>query len=130
MGGFDGVQGGSLVLATAPGFSRVRPHRRGEALGLTVIESDAATLGVATYTWDGRPFEQIGRRVASAVADGGELLGQAAAEGRRACEEAYRATTAADRQAIRPCPEHVHLFPCTCACAREAPEGAPSPSIR
>jgi 3',5'-cyclic AMP phosphodiesterase CpdA len=61
----DDVRGRSLVLATAPGFSRVRPHRRGEALGLNVIESDGATLGVATYTWDGRQFEPIGRRLFS-----------------------------------------------------------------
>jgi 3',5'-cyclic AMP phosphodiesterase CpdA len=58
----DGTRGGSLVLATAPGFSRVRPHRRGEALGFNVIESEVETLAVVTYAWDGAQFEQLGRR--------------------------------------------------------------------
>ena len=37
----DGEWGRSLVLATAPGFSRVRPNRSGEAFGFNAIEADA-----------------------------------------------------------------------------------------
>ena len=58
----DGAGVRSLVLVTAPGFSRVRPHRKGEALGLNVIETDTETLAVLTYAWVGTRFEQIGRR--------------------------------------------------------------------
>jgi 3',5'-cyclic AMP phosphodiesterase CpdA len=61
----DASSARSLVLVTAPGFSRVRPRRKGEALGLNVIESDAEALVVATYAWDGQQFEQIGRRLFS-----------------------------------------------------------------
>jgi 3',5'-cyclic AMP phosphodiesterase CpdA len=53
---------GSLVLATAPGFGRPRPHRSGEAQGLNVYESDAQTVTVVTFTWDGFSFVEIGRR--------------------------------------------------------------------
>ena len=58
----DRVGSRSLVLATAPGFSRVRPNRSGEALGINVIETDAETLAVLTYAWDGTQFEAVGRR--------------------------------------------------------------------
>ena len=47
---------------TAPGFSRVRPDRKGEALGLNVIETDSQTLAIVTYAWAGKQFEQTGRR--------------------------------------------------------------------
>ena len=57
----DGASPQTLVLATAPGFSRVRPHRKGEALGFNVIETGAETLAVVTYAWVGTQFEQIGR---------------------------------------------------------------------
>lgn len=53
---------GSLVLATAPGFGRPRPHRSGEAQGLNVYESDPQTLTVATFTWDGASFAEVARR--------------------------------------------------------------------
>jgi 3',5'-cyclic AMP phosphodiesterase CpdA len=52
----------SLVLATAPGLGRPRPHRRGEARGVNVYESNANTLTVATYAWDGSEYTEIGRR--------------------------------------------------------------------
>ena len=58
----DGARGRSLVLATAPGFSRVRPDRRGEALGFNLIETDAETLAVVTHAWDGTQFATVGRR--------------------------------------------------------------------
>jgi len=39
----------SVVVATAPGFSRPRPGRLGEAQGLLVYTVDPASLAVATY---------------------------------------------------------------------------------
>lgn len=62
---FEALEGSvrsSLVLATAPGFGRPRPHRRGEARGVNVYESDADTLTVTTYAWDRSAFAEIGRR--------------------------------------------------------------------
>ena len=59
---FEGAPGAPLVLVTAPGFSRVRPDRKGEALGLNVIETDGQSLAVATYAWVETQFEQVGRR--------------------------------------------------------------------
>ena len=53
---------GSIVLATAPGLGRPRPHRKGEAQGVNVYESDAQTLSVVTFAWDGSSFTEIGRR--------------------------------------------------------------------
>jgi 3',5'-cyclic AMP phosphodiesterase CpdA len=38
-----------MVVATAPGLGRPRPHRRGEASGLHVYEADAGALRVRTY---------------------------------------------------------------------------------
>jgi 3',5'-cyclic AMP phosphodiesterase CpdA len=55
-------EAGSLVLATAPGFGRPRPHRSGEAQGLNVYESDAQTLTVVTFAWNGGSFGEVGRR--------------------------------------------------------------------
>lgn len=46
---------GSLVLATAPGLGRPRPHRLGEAQGLHVYMWDEERLSVVTRIWsDGR----------------------------------------------------------------------------
>lgn len=53
---------GSLVLATAPGFGRPRPHRSGEAQGLNVYESDEKSLTIVTLAWDGASFAEAGRR--------------------------------------------------------------------
>ena len=53
---------GSIVLATAPGLGRPRPHRTGEAQGINVYESDAQTLTAVTFAWDGSSFAEIGRR--------------------------------------------------------------------
>ncbi len=52
----------SLVLATAPGFGRPRPRRRGEALGFNVYESDQASISIGTWSWDVRGYTEIGRR--------------------------------------------------------------------
>ena len=47
--------GGAMVLLTAPGLGRPRPHRTGEARGLHAIDADERTLVVRTYLWrDGR----------------------------------------------------------------------------
>lgn len=46
-------QGGAMVLVTAPGLGRPRPHRAGEARGLHVIDADERTLVVRTYLWRG-----------------------------------------------------------------------------
>lgn len=43
--------GGSMVLVTAPGLGRPRPHRAGEARGLHCIDADETTLAVRTYLW-------------------------------------------------------------------------------
>lgn len=53
---------GSLVLATAPGFGRPRPHRSGEAQGLNVYESNLQTLTILTLAWDGTSFAEVARR--------------------------------------------------------------------
>lgn len=53
---------GSLVLATAPGLGRPRPHRLGEAQGVHVYEWDAERLVVVTRTWDGSRFRPTARR--------------------------------------------------------------------
>jgi len=52
----------ALVLATAPGLGRPRPHRLGEARGVNAYEWDAETLTVTTYSWDGGSFSVTGRR--------------------------------------------------------------------
>jgi 3',5'-cyclic AMP phosphodiesterase CpdA len=52
----DGTHRGSVVLATAPGLGRPRPHRLGEAQGVHVYEWDADTLTVSTRVWDGSSF--------------------------------------------------------------------------
>lgn len=52
-----------LVLATAPGFGRPRPRRRGEALGFNVYDVDPESITVETWSWDGRGFDQVGRRI-------------------------------------------------------------------
>jgi 3',5'-cyclic AMP phosphodiesterase CpdA len=62
---FQAVEDGpsaSLVLATASGLGRPRPHRSGEARGANLYESDADTLIVTTYAWDGGAFTEVGRR--------------------------------------------------------------------
>jgi 3',5'-cyclic AMP phosphodiesterase CpdA len=53
---------GSLVLATAPGLGRPRPHRLGEAQGVHVYEWDAERLVVVTRIWDGSRFRPTARR--------------------------------------------------------------------
>ena len=52
----------SIVLATAAGFGRPRPQRRGEALGFNVYESDPETISVVTWSWSRGTFAEVGRR--------------------------------------------------------------------
>jgi len=52
----------SLVLATAAGFGRPRPQRRGEAVGFNLYASDDSTISVITWCWTGRTFAEIGTR--------------------------------------------------------------------
>ncbi len=62
---FEVVEGGrhaTLVLATAPGLGRPRPHRTGEARGCNSHEWDANELVVVTYAWDGSAFSETARR--------------------------------------------------------------------
>jgi 3',5'-cyclic AMP phosphodiesterase CpdA len=58
----EGGTGQALVLATAPGFGRPRPHRKGEALGVNVYEAEKQSLAVTTHVWDGSGFVQIAQR--------------------------------------------------------------------
>ncbi len=46
----------TLVLATAPGFARPRPHRAGEAQGLHVYRATAERIVIESRIWDGRAF--------------------------------------------------------------------------
>jgi 3',5'-cyclic AMP phosphodiesterase CpdA len=52
----------SLVLATAAGFGRPRPQRRGEAVGFNLYDSDDTTISVVTWCWTGQTFAEIGMR--------------------------------------------------------------------
>ncbi len=58
----DSGRDGALVLTTAPGLGRPRPHRRGEAQGLHVVDWDEATLTIDARLWDGARFALAGRR--------------------------------------------------------------------
>ncbi len=48
---------GSLVLSTAPGFGRPRPHRLGEANGLHVIHWTDSEIRIENRTWLGNHFQ-------------------------------------------------------------------------
>jgi hypothetical protein len=52
----DGDAAGAVV-ATAPGFGRPRPHRRGEARGVLVYAADERRIRVETYIWRGDAWE-------------------------------------------------------------------------
>jgi hypothetical protein len=58
----DGDRSTAVVLATAPGLGRPRPHRRGEAQGLLVYEWDASELAIVTYVWQTGTFQPVARR--------------------------------------------------------------------
>lgn len=50
----------SVVLATAPGFGRPRPHRLGEANGLHVVRWTAAEIAIETRIWRAGTFAITG----------------------------------------------------------------------
>jgi 3',5'-cyclic AMP phosphodiesterase CpdA len=58
----DGVDDAALVLATAPGLGRPRPHRSGEAQGVLLYEWDESELGIVTYVWQAGSFRPVARR--------------------------------------------------------------------
>lgn len=58
----DLVRPSSLVLATAPGYGRPRPHRAGEAQGLHVYRATTQELTVETRIWTGTAFAATGWR--------------------------------------------------------------------
>ncbi len=59
---FEALDAGdrSLVLSTAPGFGRPRPHRLGEANGLHVVRWSRTELVIESRIWRGREFELVG----------------------------------------------------------------------
>ena len=58
----DDDQQKSIVLATAAGFGRPRPDRRGEALGFNFYDFDPRSISVVTWSWSGGTFAEVGRR--------------------------------------------------------------------
>jgi len=57
----DGGERG-VVVATAPGLGRPRPHRQGEARGALVYSADERTLRVETHVWRGDGWLLAGER--------------------------------------------------------------------
>ena len=53
----DGDATGSLILSTAPGFGRPRPHRLGEANGLHVVRWTTGEIEIETRIWQDGRFE-------------------------------------------------------------------------
>ena len=58
----DGDRSAAVVLATAPGLGRPRPHRQGEAQGLLLYEWDESELAIVTYVWQTGTFRPVARR--------------------------------------------------------------------
>jgi 3',5'-cyclic AMP phosphodiesterase CpdA len=58
----DGESHATLVLATAPGIGRPRPHRRGETRGVNVYDVETDALTVTTLMWESNDFVEVGRR--------------------------------------------------------------------
>jgi len=52
----------SIVVVTAPGLTRPRPHRLGEAQGAHVITADETSLAVETHVLDGEAFTRVAER--------------------------------------------------------------------
>ena len=51
------------IVTTAPGFSRPRPHRRGEARGVLVYSADERRIRVETFIWRGDGWDLTALRV-------------------------------------------------------------------
>lgn len=52
----------SIVVVTAPGLTRPRPHRLGEAQGAHVISVDETAIAVETHVLDGEDFAPVAER--------------------------------------------------------------------
>ena len=52
----------SIVVVTAPGLTRPRPHRLGEAQGAHVISADETSITVETQVLDGEAFAPVAER--------------------------------------------------------------------
>ena len=52
----------SVVVVSAPGLTRPRPHRLGEAQGVHVITADEASITVETHVLDGEAFTRVAER--------------------------------------------------------------------
>jgi 3',5'-cyclic AMP phosphodiesterase CpdA len=51
-----------IVVVTAPGLARPRPHRLGEAQGAHVVTADETTIEVETVVLDGETFVPVAER--------------------------------------------------------------------
>jgi len=58
-----GTDARSVVVSIAPGFSRPRPNRHGEARGVVVYSADDAQLEVETCIWLGDAWQPTARRI-------------------------------------------------------------------
>ena len=52
----------SIVVVTAPGLTRPRPHRLGEAQGAHVISADESSITVETHVLDGDALVPVAER--------------------------------------------------------------------
>jgi 3',5'-cyclic AMP phosphodiesterase CpdA len=52
----------TIVVVTAPGLTRPRPHRLGEAQGTHVITADPDSISIETHVLDGGSFAAVGIR--------------------------------------------------------------------
>jgi 3',5'-cyclic AMP phosphodiesterase CpdA len=52
----------TIVVVTAPGLTRPRPHRLGEAQGAHVITADQDSISIETHIYDGASFAAVGVR--------------------------------------------------------------------
>ena len=52
----------TLILATAAGLGRPRPHRTGEARGVSLYVADEGSLTITTYAWDGSRLAEVAQR--------------------------------------------------------------------
>jgi 3',5'-cyclic AMP phosphodiesterase CpdA len=58
----------TIVVVTAPGLTRPRPRRLGEAQGAHVITTDRDSISIETHVFDGESFAAVGvRRFARAT---------------------------------------------------------------
>jgi 3',5'-cyclic AMP phosphodiesterase CpdA len=52
----------SIVVVTAPGLTRPRPHRLGEAQGAHVVDADDSSITVQTYVFNADDFALVAER--------------------------------------------------------------------